>query len=42
MINNPDYLKDAANRATLQSMLNNIDYSTLSELKQSREGMLAR
>lgn len=42
MVSNPDYLKDAANRANLQSILNNIDYSTLSELKQSREGMLAR
>lgn len=42
MVNNPDYLKDAANRAALQGMLNNTDYSALSRLQQSREGMLAR
>nr|DAO43155.1 MAG TPA: hypothetical protein [Caudoviricetes sp.] len=33
MIANPDYLKDAANRSSLQSMINSVDYSTLSKLK---------
>lgn len=42
MVNNPDYLKDAANRASLQGILNNIDYSSLSRLQQSKQGMLAR
>lgn len=42
MVSNPDWLKDAANRASIQGILNNIDYTTLSQLKQSREGMLAR
>jgi len=42
MVSNPDWLKDASNRASIYGILNNIDYSTLSQLKQSREGMLAR
>jgi len=42
MVSNPDWMKDSANRATLQSILNSVDYATLSNLKQSREGMLAR
>ena len=39
---NPDALKDAAFRSKLNSRIANIDYSTLSNLRQSREGMLAR
>lgn len=42
MVSNPDYLKDAANRSALQSLINSTDYSALSQLQQSREGMLAR
>lgn len=42
MVSSPDWLKDASNRASIYGILNNIDYSTLSQLKQSREGMLAR
>lgn len=42
MVANPDYLKDAANRSQLQSMINSIDYSTLSNLKSSRDAMLKR
>lgn len=42
MIANPDYLKDAANRSLLQSMINSVDYSTLSKLKQSSENLIAR
>lgn len=42
MVANPDYLKDAANRSSLQSMINSIDYSTLSQLKQSSENLNAR
>ena len=42
MVSNPDWMKDSANRATLQSILNSVDYATLSNLKQSREGLLAR
>lgn len=42
MVANPDYLKDAANRSQLQSMINSIDYSTLSQLKQSSENLNAR
>lgn len=37
MASNPDYLKDAANRAGLQSLLNNVDYSSLSLLKESAD-----
>lgn len=39
---NPDALKDAGFRSRFQSKINNLDYSTLSSLKQSREGMLQR
>lgn len=39
---NPDAMKDAAFRSRFQSKINNLDYATLSGLKQSREGMLAR
>lgn len=42
MVVNPDYLKDAANRSQLQSMINSVDYSTLSNLKSSRDAMLKR
>lgn len=42
MVANPDYLKDAANRSSLQSMINSIDYSTLSQLKQSSDNLNAR
>lgn len=39
---NPDAMKDANYRARLNSRIVNLDYVTLSNLKQSREGMLAR
>ncbi len=39
---NPDAMKDANYRARLNSRIANLDYATLSNLKQSREGMLAR
>lgn len=39
---NPDAMKDANFRAVLNSRIANLDYATLSNLKQSREGMLAR
>lgn len=39
---NPDAMKDANFRARLNSRLANLDYVTLSNLKQSREGMLER
>lgn len=42
MVSNPDYLKDAANRSQLQSLLNSVDYSTISQLKQSSENLAAR
>lgn len=42
MVSNPDALKDASFRAGLQSIINSTDYSTLSTLQQSREGMLQR
>lgn len=42
MASNPDMIKTAEGRSKLQSMINNIDYKSLSNLKQSREGMLAR
>mgnify|MGYP007026782144 FL=1 len=35
-------MKDANFRARLNSRITNLDYATLSNLKQSREGMLAR
>lgn len=39
---NPDAMKDANFRARLNSRVANLDYATLSNLRQSREGMLAR
>lgn len=39
---NPNAMKDANFRARLNSRIANLDYATLSNLKQSREGMLAR
>lgn len=39
---NPDAMKDANFRARLNSRIANLDYVTLSNLKQSREGMLER
>lgn len=42
MVSNPDYLKDAANRSQLQSLINSVDYSTLGNLKQSRDALLQR
>lgn len=42
MVVNPDYLKDAANRSQLQSMINSVDYGTLSNLRSSRDAMLKR
>lgn len=42
MVSNPDYLKDVANRSQLQSLINSVDYSTLSNLKQSSENLTAR
>lgn len=39
---NPDSLKDAAFRASLQSAINSIDYQTLSKLKQGAENLTAR
>ena len=39
---NPDAMKDANFRARVNSRIANLDYATLSNLKQSREGMLAR
>ena len=39
---NPDSMKDASFRSQLNSRIANLDYATLSNLKQSREGMLAR
>lgn len=37
MISNPDYMKDSANRAQLQSLINSVDYSSLSQLKESAD-----
>lgn len=42
MVSNPDYMKDAANRSRLQSLINSVDYSTLGNLKQSRDALLQR
>ena len=39
---NPDAMKDANFRARLNSRIANLDYATLSNLRQSREGMLTR
>lgn len=37
MVSNPDALKDAAFRSQLQSMINSVDYASLSKLKESAE-----
>lgn len=37
MVSNPDYMKDASNRAQLQSLINSVDYSALSQLKESAD-----
>lgn len=46
MVSNPDYMKDASNRAQLQSLINSVDYAALSQLKESadyqRMGLLIR
>lgn len=42
MVSNPDALKDAAFRSQLQSMINSVDYVSLSNLKSSRDAMLKR
>ena len=42
MVSNPDALKDAAVRSQLQSMINSVDYGTLSNLRSSRDAMLKR
>lgn len=42
MVSNPDALKDASFRSSLQSLINNVDYSSLSKLKQSAENLDAR
>ena len=34
---NPDYLKDAANRSQIQSLINSVDYASLSQLKESAD-----
>lgn len=42
MVSNPDALKDASFRSSLQSLVNNVDYSALSQLRQSSENLDAR
>lgn len=37
MVSNPDYIKDASNRAQLQSLINSVDYAALSQLKESAD-----
>lgn len=37
MVSNPDYMKDAGNRAQLQSLINSVDYAALSQLKESAD-----
>lgn len=37
MVSNPDYMKDASNRAKLQSLINSVDYAALSQLKESAD-----
>ncbi len=37
MVSNPDYMKDASNRAHLQSLINSVDYAALSQLKESAD-----
>lgn len=39
---NPDAMKDANFRSRINQRISNLDYATLSNLRQSREGMLAR
>lgn len=39
---NPDWIKDAANRANLQSLLNSVDYASLSKLKQNAQNFEKR
>lgn len=39
---NPDLIKTAAGRSQLQSMINSVDYRSLSNLRQSRDAMLSR
>lgn len=41
IVANPDYLKDAANRANIQALINNTDYSSLSLLKESANNLRA-
>lgn len=37
MVSNPDYMKDASNRAQLQSLINSVDYAALFQLKESAD-----
>lgn len=37
MVSNPDYMKDAGNRAQLQALINSVDYAALSQLKESAD-----
>ena len=39
MVSNPDYMKDASNRAQLQSLINSVDYAALSQLKESADNI---
>jgi hypothetical protein len=40
LASNPDLLKTQEGRSRLYSMINNVDYNALSNLKQSRDAML--
>lgn len=42
IVNNPDAMKDAGFRARLNQKLNNLDYATLSRLKQGAENLKLR
>lgn len=42
MVNNPDLIKDSAFRSKLNSVIYNTDFAALSDLQQSKEGLLAR
>lgn len=42
MVNNPDLIKDSAFRSKLNSVIYNTDFAALSNLQQSKEGLLAR
>lgn len=42
MVTDPDAIKDASFRSSLAGAINRTDYGSLSELKQSRQGLLAR